>query len=216
MNTLMSLAWTSVGAERLQKSAAPGRGWLCWTFAAAREMLTRELAVAVGPGGRVTGIDFSENMLNQAEKNLRDFPHKDIIDLVQGDALSMPFEDDTFDGAAIGWGLRNLPDVAQGISEMRRVVKPGAMVVSIDMGKTEIPVFKQFYWLYFEKLVPLMGRIWGSGRDQYRYLYESAYEFYSQGELVKIFQDCGLSHCRYLNLALGSIAVVYGQKPAEN
>ncbi len=91
----------------------------------------------------------------------------------------MPFEDDTFDGAAIGWGLRNLPDVAQGISEMRRVVKPGAMVVSSIWEKRRF-CFKQFYWLYFEKLC-LSWRIWGSGRDQYAYLYESAYEFFARG-----------------------------------
>jgi len=95
---------------------------------------------------------------------------------------------------------------------MQRVVKPGCMVVSIDMGKTFVPVFKQLYWLYFKRVVPLLGRIWAARRIEYHYLYESASEFKSQTELVRIFQECGLDNCNYLNLACGAVAIVYGQK----
>ncbi|NLM21128.1 MAG: bifunctional demethylmenaquinone methyltransferase/2-methoxy-6-polyprenyl-1,4-benzoquinol methylase UbiE [Peptococcaceae bacterium] len=215
MNRIMSLGLDKRWRKKVVNICRARPGMSVVDICCGTGMLTRELAEAVVPSGQVVGIDFSEKMLDQAVKNLEEYVHKDKIIFLSGDALDLPFEDNSFDGATIGWGLRNLPDVSKGVQEMYRVVKPGAMVVSIDMGKTAIPLFKQLYWLYFEKLIPLMGEIWASGRDQYCYLYESASEFYSQKELVQIFQTCGLENCNYLNLALGAVAIVYGQKPKK-
>ena len=95
---------------------------------------------------------------------------------------------------------------------MIRVVKPGSMVVSLDMGKPTMPVFKQLYWLYFKKVVPLLGKIWAGKQQEYNYLYQSACEFESQRELARIFQECGLTETGYKDLAGGVVAVVYGRK----
>ncbi|NLL53104.1 MAG: bifunctional demethylmenaquinone methyltransferase/2-methoxy-6-polyprenyl-1,4-benzoquinol methylase UbiE [Peptococcaceae bacterium] len=215
MNSIMSLGLDKRWRKKVVEVCQVRPGMSVVDICCGTGMLTRELAEAVVPSGGVIGIDFSERMLTQAAKNLEGYAHKDRVTFLQGDALDLPFADNSFDGATIGWGLRNLPDASKGVLEMYRVVKPGAMVVSIDMGKTTLPIFKQLYGLYFEKLIPLMGGIWASGRDQYRYLYESASEFYSQKELVQIFQTCGLENCNYLNLALGAVAIVYGQKPKK-
>ncbi len=175
--------------------------------------LSMELARTVGLAGKVTGLDFSENMLAVAEKNMSAFPLRQSVRLIQGNAMQLPFGSDTFDGATVGWGLRNLPDLKQGIQEMTRVVKPGCKVVSLDMGKPGLPLFKQGYWLYFEKLVPLMGKIWSGKREAYQYLHDSALEFPAQQELSKIFAECGLIETRYHNLLGGVVAVVEGRKP---
>ncbi|MGI5901373.1 MAG: demethylmenaquinone methyltransferase [Desulfitobacteriia bacterium] len=175
--------------------------------------LTKEIAKAVGPHGRVTGIDFSEKMLSEAAQKLEKSPLKSNISLLQGDALNLPFKDNYFDGATIGWGLRNLADLRQGLREMYRVVKPGSMVVSIDMGKPSLPIYKQLYWLYFKKVIPFLGHIWAGKRKEYFYLYQSAQDFKSQIKLVEDFQNCGFVKCGHLNLAGGAIAIVYGQKP---
>jgi demethylmenaquinone methyltransferase/2-methoxy-6-polyprenyl-1,4-benzoquinol methylase len=96
---------------------------------------------------------------------------------------------------------------------MARVVKPGGKVVSLDMAKPSFPVFKQAYWVYFEKLVPLMGRIWAKKASAYQYLHDSAREFPAQEELVRIFAECGLIETRFDNLAGGVVAIVSGTRP---
>ena len=127
--------------------------------------------------------------------------------------MSLPFADACFDGATVGWGLRNLPDLKQGIREMARVVRPGGKVVSLDMAKPTMPLFKQGYWLYFEKLVPLMGNLMAGKGSAYRYLHDSAVLFPAQRELAGIFSECGLLNTGYRNLAGGVVAIVEGMKP---
>lgn len=215
MNSLMSLGmdkrWRRIAVQRV--GAKPGMHILdvcCGTG-----QLSMELGKAVGAEGKVTGLDFSQNMLDVAKDTLIQSPNRDHIQFVQGDAMKLPFLDHTFDGVTVGWGLRNLPDLREGIREMARVVKPGGKVVSLDMAKPSFPGFKQAYWLYFEKLVPLMGKIWAKKSSAYQYLHDSAREFPSQQELVRIFVECGLIETRFDNLAGGVVAVVTGAKPID-
>lgn len=174
--------------------------------------LAMELGRAVGPEGTVTGLDFSPKMIEVAEQTLRRSANPSQISFIQGNAMELPFADQCFDGATVGWGLRNLPDLRQGISEMIRVVKPGGRVVSLDMAKPSWPVFKEVYWLYFERIVPLLGKVWAKKAGAYQYLYESAREFPAQKELAGIFAECGLRDVRYKNLAGGVVAIVSGKK----
>ena len=217
MNTIMTLgmdkSWRRLAVQQVK--AKPGASILdvcCGTG-----QLSFELVKAVGPTGKVTGVDFSERMLNIALKHLTEqhaFQKKDQaeVQLIQGDAMALPFEDNSFDGVTVGWGLRNLPDLFKGIQEMVRVVKPGGVIVSLDMAKPNLPVFKQLYWLYFEKLIPLMGKIWVKKGSAYNYLHDSAKEFPSQQEVTDIFADCGLIETNYRNLVGGVVALVKGVK----
>jgi len=212
MNTLMSFGLDKSWRRRAVKEVGARLGHHILDVCCGTGQLSLALAEHVGSQGKVVGLDFSENMLAKARANIADSPYMSRIELVQGDAMNLPFADNTFDGATVGWGLRNLPDLRQGIKEMARVVKPGGYVVSLDMAKPEIPVFKQLYWLYFEKIVPLMGKIWAGKKSAYQYLYHSAREFPSQRELAAIFRECGLSNTAYYNLAGGVVAIVKGQK----
>lgn len=217
INTIMTLGmdkkWRSLTVQQVK--AEPGANILdvcCGTG-----QLTFELAKAVGSNGKVVGLDFSEKMLAIARQRLTEqlvFQQQDWgnIKLIQGDALSVPFDSNSFDGVTIGWGLRNLTDLPGGIKEMMRVVKPGGIIVSLDMAKPYLFVYKQLYWLYFKKLVPLMGRLLAKNKNAYSYLFESAKEFPSQQEVAAIFADCGLKETRYRNLTGGVVALVSGIK----
>ncbi len=213
MNSLMSLGMDNSWRRKAVRTVKAAAGMKMLDLCCGTGKLTLALSKAVGETGKVVGVDFSEKMLNEAWKNLDHEPSKDNIKLLQADAMNLPFEDNSYDGATVGWGLRNLPDLRRGITEMQRVVKPGSMVVSLDMGKPSMPVYKQLYWLYFQKVIPFYGKLSGGKQKEYNYLYHSACEFESQIELAQIFNDCGLINTGYINLAGGVVAVVYGQKP---
>jgi demethylmenaquinone methyltransferase/2-methoxy-6-polyprenyl-1,4-benzoquinol methylase len=179
--------------------------------------LSFELAKAVGLQGKVIGLDFSEKMLAIAghrlnEQNIKRKQNWGEITLIKGDAMNLPFESDSFDGVTIGWGLRNLPDLPKSIEEMTRVVKPGGIVVSLDMAKPCFNIYKQLFWFYIARIVPLMGRILTKNKIAYSYLFQSAKEFPSQQEITAIFADCGLKDTGYRNLSGGVVALVSGIK----
>jgi len=176
-------------------------------------MLTLELAKAAGPQGKVVGLDFCENMLAKARENLKKSPLGSCIELVKGNAIDLPFEDNTFDCATIGFALRNVPDVEKTIYEMKRVIKPGGKVVSLELTKPSAPVFKQVYYFYFNRLVPLLGKL-GIGHDgPYSYLPNSVMNFPHQREIRDLFAQLGLSDSVYFELTGGIASVHVGTKP---
>jgi len=213
LNTLMSLGMDRPWRRFAVKRSGVKAGSCALDICCGTGKITQELARAVGRAGSVTGLDFSPSMLNVARAALEKFDLKEVISLVQGNAMSLPFADDFFDAVTVGWGLRNVPDIATVVKEMKRVVRPGGMVVSLDMAKPELFLFKQAYWLYFERLVPLMGKIWAKKESAYNYLHSSAREFMHQKELTQLFQQAGLEYPRYHNLCGGVVAVVEGRKP---
>lgn len=197
MNTLMSLgldkSWRRLAVIRSElKVGGKGLDVCCGTG-----MLTMELARAAGSAGKITGLDFSENMIDVAWQNIRHFEFKDSIQFIQGDAMVLPFKNNMFDSATVGWGLRNVPDILKAVQDMVRVVKPGGKVVSLDMAQPMIPVFRELYWLCFNKVVPAMGKLLSGNKKAYDYLHDSAKVFVHQKELAGIFANAGLVETRY-------------------
>ncbi|MDD3653986.1 MAG: bifunctional demethylmenaquinone methyltransferase/2-methoxy-6-polyprenyl-1,4-benzoquinol methylase UbiE [Desulfotomaculaceae bacterium] len=213
LNTLMSLgldqSWRRLAVKRSElKEGGTGLDVCCGTG-----MLTMEQARAAGSAGKITGLDFSENMIAVARQNVKEFSFKDSIRFVQGDAMSLPFNDNEFDCATVGWGLRNVPDILTAVQEMVRVIKPGGKVVSLDMAQPVIPVFRELYWLCFNSVIPALGKLISGNRMAYAYLHDSAKAFVHQKELAAIFSQAGLAETRYLNLYGGVVAIVEGRKP---
>ena len=194
---------------QLHGSSVRAEAWRLWTRSVLWHcLLTMELATAVGPSGIIVGLDFSEKMLAVATENLERFVLRDNVRLVCGRAMELPFRDNTFDCATVGWGLRSLPYIPAGLQEMIRVVKPGGKVVSLDAEHPSLPVFKQFYWLYFKKVIPAIGRFWTRNREAYKYLYNSARTFPRPEELTEMFRQAGLLKTGYHNLAWGIVPSV--------
>ncbi|QQE79930.1 demethylmenaquinone methyltransferase [Alicyclobacillus sp. SO9] len=212
MNTLMSFGRDKAWRKFAMRRARIQNGMNVLDVCCGTAEFTLEIAGTVGPSGHVTGLDFSEEMLAVGEQKVKVSDMNKQIELIQGNAMALPFPDNSFDAATVGWGLRNVPDIDKTLQEMRRVVKPGGWVVSVDMAKPTAPVFKQVYWLYFNWLVPLMGKITAKRKSAYQYLHDSSKEFDSQQQLTQRFASNGLARTAFHNLMGGVVAVVEGQK----
>ncbi len=178
-------------------------------------MISVELAKKTGPSGIVTGLDFCGEMLEVAKSNLKGLQGINNIEYVQGNAMDMPFPDNTFDCATIGFGLRNVPDIKKTLKEMIRVIKPGGRVVCLEFSKPSIPVFKQLYNFYFNRCVPFLGRLGAGVEGPYRYLHSSWQAFPHQEELKAEFIRQGLEDVNYYELTGGVVSVHIGVKPVS-
>ena len=164
---------------------------------------TGDLAVAaLHAGGHVTGLDFSERMLERARRKSTE------IEWVQGDALSLPFEDGSFDAATVGFGVRNLDDLARGLAELRRVLRPGGRVAILEITRPR-GVLAPFYRLWFDGLVPLLGKALPGG-SAYTYLPASVRRFPGPEELAELLRAAGFGDVRWKTFAGGIVALHIG------
>ncbi|WP_062356333.1 demethylmenaquinone methyltransferase [Bacillus kwashiorkori] len=175
---------------------------------------TIALSQAVGPDGKVVGLDFSENMLKVGKEKVTN-NNLSNIELIHGNAMELPFSDNSFDYATIGFGLRNVPDHKQVLAEMRRVVKPGGLVVSLETSQPTLIGFKQAYYFYFRFIMPLFGKIFAKKFQEYSWLQESARAFPNADQLAEDFYAAGLTNVQYKQYFGGVSAVHIGKKPKE-
>ena len=112
---------------------------------------------AVGEQGKVVGLDFSENMLSVGKQKVEALQLKQV-ELLHGNAMELPFEDNTFDYVTIGFGLRNVPDYMHVLKEMTRVVKPGGKVICLETSQPTMIGFRQGYILYFKYIMRYLER----------------------------------------------------------
>ncbi|WP_456278540.1 demethylmenaquinone methyltransferase [Bacillus sp. AK128] len=175
-----------------------------WTIALANE---------VGQTGKVYGLDFSKNMLSVGEQKVKELK-LDQIELIHGNAMELPFPDESFDFVTIGFGLRNVPDYMQVLKEMHRVLKPGGQAVCLETSQPELPVFKQVYYLYFQYIMPLFGKVFAKSFEEYSWLQESAKDFPGMSELAKMFKNAGFSRVEVKAHTFGVAATHIGYKKA--
>ncbi len=173
-------------------------------------MFAIEQAKVVGFSGKVIGVDFCENMLARARINIAKTPYAKVIELLHGNAVNLPLPDRRFDCATIGFALRNVPDIPQTIAEMARVVRAGGKVVSLELCWPTVPVFKQLYYVYFNYLVPVIGRLGAGASGPYAYLPDSLKDFPDPDQLKSIFERAGLKNVRYFRLTGGVVCVHVG------
>jgi len=176
---------------------------------------TISLAQAVSPKGHVYGLDFSPNMLKIGYKKVLEAGLAERVTLLEGNAMELPFPDETFDAVTIGFALRNVPDVKHVLKEMVRVTKPGGQVVSLELSHPTLPVFRQVYWFYFQQILPRIAK-WLTGKyEQYRWLPESLKAFPDRKELARWFQEAGCQEVEVYALTGGIAALHIGKKHAH-
>ncbi|HTU82753.1 MAG TPA: ubiquinone/menaquinone biosynthesis methyltransferase [Candidatus Acidoferrales bacterium] len=167
----------------------------------------------VDPSLTVTGLDFCEPMLERARARAASSSAGSRASFVEGDAMALPFEDAAFDGATMGFSLRNVVDVDAVLREVRRVLRPGARFVNLDVSKAPNPLWKRAFDLYFYGVVPVLGGIVGGSRRAYAYLPSSLTHHPNAVELRRRFARAGFTDAGFVALMGGAIAVHYGTNP---
>ncbi len=179
--------------------------------------LALELAARVAPGGMVIGADFSEAMLDRARAKVAagvDLGAQVQLRFEVANALALPYADDAFDAATVGFGARNFSDLGLGLSEMTRVVRPGGRVVVLEITTPTRPPLSTFLELWFDRLVPALGRLAGDA-EAYSYLPSSVRRFPGPDALAAAMSSCGLGSIRYVLTAGGIIALHVGEVPTS-
>ncbi|MBI5975355.1 demethylmenaquinone methyltransferase [Staphylococcus canis] len=210
LNNIISFEQHKVWRKKVMKSMRVKKNAKALDVCCGTGDWTIALSKAVGPNGEVTGIDFSENMLKVAENKTENISN---IRLIQGDAMNLPFDNDSFDYVTIGFGLRNIPDYSKAISEMYRVLKPGGMVVCLETSQPTIPVFKQLYKAYFKFIMPLFGKFFAKSKEEYEWLQQSAFDFPDRQTLKQLFESEHFQNVKVRSFTGGVAAMHLAYKP---
>ncbi|WP_125565293.1 demethylmenaquinone methyltransferase [Companilactobacillus insicii] len=163
------------------------------------------------PLAMVSGMDFSQEMLKIGQSKVAKSGLENV-ELLAGDAMNLTFLDNSFDVVTIGFGLRNVPDANAVLKEIYRVLKPGGQIVCLEAYKVETPVVRLGWKVYFDKLMPMMGKLFASKKNEYQYLDDSVNKFVSITQLVEMYRKAGFENVRVKNLMLKSAAIHFGEK----
>jgi demethylmenaquinone methyltransferase/2-methoxy-6-polyprenyl-1,4-benzoquinol methylase len=165
---------------------------------------TGDLAVAALEAGarEVVGLDFSTRMLERARAK------QQTVTWLDGDVLDMPFADGSFDSATVGFGVRNVPDLAAALVELRRVLRTGGRLGILEI-TTPAGVLAPFYRLWFDRVVPVLGKLFRGG-SAYTYLPASVRRFPGPEELARLMREAGLEQVAYRTFAGGVVALHTG------
>lgn len=174
-------------------------------------------AAQVAPDGRVTGIDFSEGMLEVGRRRVAQTTYRDMITLQWGNAMDLQFEDNTFDGATMGWAMRNVKSIPTTLSEIYRVLKPGARFVCLEAARPYSKLINLGFFLYWKTMLPLIDwLVVKTGRKAkvrpYTYLSRSLDNYPMPHELEGMFRQAGFKETGYQLMMMGTVAIHYGTK----
>jgi demethylmenaquinone methyltransferase/2-methoxy-6-polyprenyl-1,4-benzoquinol methylase len=200
MNSVMTAGLHHRWRQRAADLAQLGPGGRALDVATGTGDLAIELARRVTPGGEVVGSDFSEGMLDRARAKAPQLRWE------WADAMALPYPDDGFDAATVGFGARNFSDLDRGLAEMARVVRPGGKVVVLEITTPQRPPLSTFFSLWFDRVVPLLGRF----DDAYTYLPASVKRFPGPDRLGAAMAAAGMTDVRWILTAGGIIAIHSG------
>jgi ubiquinone/menaquinone biosynthesis methyltransferases len=209
LNSIMSLGthqkWRQKATEKID--IAPKKildlccGTADWTIMLAKRY----------PQAQIIGMDFSQEMLKIAQQKVG---HSKAINIVleSGDAMNLRYADNSFDAVTIGFGLRNVPDANQVLQEIYRVLKPGGQLICLEAFKVETPVIKLGWKVYFNRLMPLMGKVFAKSQSEYQYLDDSVNKFVSIKHLAQMMQTAGFRDIEVSDLMFKAAAIHTARK----
>jgi demethylmenaquinone methyltransferase/2-methoxy-6-polyprenyl-1,4-benzoquinol methylase len=162
------------------------------------------------PGLQIVALDFCEPMLAGARARApKEGPH---VEFVTGDVTALAFAEAAFDGAIMGFSMRNIVDIKTCLTQVRRVLKPGGRFVNLDMSHPPNALARQAFGLYFHNAVPLIGGLISKAPEAYRYLPNSLVNYPGAERLAQLFAEAGFTDTRFQRLLFGAVAVHVGTK----
>jgi demethylmenaquinone methyltransferase/2-methoxy-6-polyprenyl-1,4-benzoquinol methylase len=175
---------------------------------------TADLAISAArtSPGSITGIDISEKMLAVARRKINARGLSELIRFINCDSENICFESNTFDVAMVAFGVRNFSDPLKGLSEMRRVIREGGLVIILEFSRPGKFPFRNIYNFYFRHLLPMIGGWFSKDRKAYRYLNESVMKFEDNEDFMKMMRDAGLKDVRQKRLTFGVASIYTGIK----
>jgi demethylmenaquinone methyltransferase/2-methoxy-6-polyprenyl-1,4-benzoquinol methylase len=161
---------------------------------------------------KITGVDISEGMLAVGREKIakKKLGHK--IDLQLGDSEHLAFADNSFDAATAAFGVRNFENLALGLQEMHRVLKPGGRVVILEFSKPKAFPFKQVYNFYFKQILPVFGKLISKDQAAYTYLPASVQAFPDGPDFISILEQVGFKATQWHPLTFGISSIYTGTK----
>ena len=161
---------------------------------------------------KVTGLDIAKEMLSIGRQKIAKKQLSDQIEMIHGDAENLPFEDNTYDGITVAFGVRNFESLEKGLAEMWRVLKPGGIAIILEFSRPQIFPFKQVFNLYFKYILPRIGRLTSKDPRAYRYLYESVQTFPEGDDFLGQLSNTGFNQVQCTRLTFGVCSIYTGIK----
>ena len=211
MNDVMSLGIHRVWKDAMMDWLAPIRGQALLDVAGGTGDISFRFLQRAS-GANATVLDLTEPMLAEGRKRAETAGISGQLEWVVGDAMALPFEDDSFDVYTISFGIRNVTDPQKALSEAYRVLKPGGRIMVLEFSHIPNNLLQWFYDKYSFNVIPRLGQIIASDRSSYQYLVESIRKFPKQESFLKLVNAAGFENTKYRNLTMGVACLHSGWK----
>ena len=211
MNDVMSLGVHRIWKEAMMDWLAPRPSQKLLDVAGGTGDISFKFLKRAG-SGHATVLDITENMLIEGRKRAEANQVLDSLNWVVGDAMALPFADNSFDVYTISFGIRNVTRPQEALNEAFRVLRPGGRLMVLEFSQIPVPLAQKAYDFYSFNMIPRMGKLIANDRDSYQYLIESIRKFPNQETFLSMVRQAGFENANYRNLSLGISALHSGWK----
>lgn len=211
MNDVMSMGIHRIWKEAMMDWLAPRPGQKLLDVAGGTGDISFKFLNRAGTG-HTTVLDITENMLISGRKRAEADKMLNSIDWVVGDAMALPFADNSFDVYTISFGIRNVTRPQEALNEAFRVLRPGGRLMVLEFNQIPVPLVQKAYDIYSFNVIPRMGKLIANDRESYQYLVESIRNFPDQETFLRMVREAGFENTNYRNLSLGIAALHSGWK----
>lgn len=211
MNDVMSVGIHRIWKEAMMDWLAPRAGQRLLDVAGGTGDISFKFLRRAGHG-HATVLDLTEPMLVEGRKRAEAEQLSESLDWIVGDAMNLPFDDNSFDVYTISFGIRNVTRPQEALNEAYRVLKPGGRLMVLEFSQLPNPMMQKAYDLYSFNIIPRMGQVIANDRDSYQYLVESIRQFPDQETFLGMVREAGFEQAKYRNLTMGIAALHSGWK----
>jgi demethylmenaquinone methyltransferase/2-methoxy-6-polyprenyl-1,4-benzoquinol methylase len=211
MNDAMSLGIHRIWKDAMMDWLAPRPGQRLLDVAGGTGDISFRFLKRAG-SGHATVLDLTEPMLIEGRKRAEAADMADSLDWVVGDAMALPFDDNSFDVYTISFGIRNVTRPQEALNEAYRVLKPGGRLMVLEFSQIPNDLLQRLYDFYSFNAIPVMGKVITGDRDSYQYLVESIRKFPDQDTFLSMVRQAGFENAKFRNLSLGIACLHSGWK----